>query len=105
MDSKYIEKNNVWLIDIDKDLDLYNVPVLREIFTKCIEKNKSDFILDCSQMNFIDSTGLGELASTMKKVKNYGGTITIKGLKNHIKKIFILTGLNTIFDIEGNENE
>ena len=105
MYSKYLKENDTWLIIVDKDLDLYNVPALRKILMECIEKKKTNFILDCSQMNFIDSTGLGELASTMKKVKSYNGTITIRGLKSHINKIFALTGLKTVFIIEGDEYE
>lgn len=105
MDSKYLAKSNEWLIVVDRDLDLYNVPALRKLFMDCIEEKEANFVLDCSQMNFIDSTGLGELASLMKTIRGYKGTITIHGLKNHINKIFTLTGLNTIFNIEGDEDE
>ncbi len=105
MDSKYIEEINAWLITIDTDLDLYNIPDLRKIFKECIKSKKANFILDCTNMNFIDSTGLGELASTMKTVNEYGGTITIRGLRSHICRIFKLTGLTTILDIEGEYDE
>ena len=105
MDIKYLEDGGVWLINIDCDLDLYTVPELRRNITECIAQKETDFIMDCSQMGFIDSTGLGELASLMKNVKKYNGTITIKGLKAHIKKVFLITGLNTIFNIDGDSND
>ncbi len=105
MKRKYQADSNTWFVDVDNDLDLYNVPELRQLFMNCIEEKEADFLLDCTQMNFIDSTGLGELASIMKSVREYNGTITIRGLKKHIMKIFTLTGLNTIFNIEGDENE
>jgi anti-sigma B factor antagonist len=96
-----MQEQDVWQVSIDKDLDLYTVPELRRKITDCIAEKEADFIFDCSQMDFIDSTGLGELASLMKKVKRYYGAITINGLKPHIKKVFFITGLNTIFNIDG----
>jgi len=105
LDIKYLEDKGVWYINIDNDLDLYTVPELRKNVAECIVQKEIDFILDCSQMGFIDSTGLGELASLMKNVKKYSGSITIKGLKPHIKKVFFITGLNTIFNIDGETDE
>ncbi len=105
METKYLQEQDVWFVLIDKDLDLYTVPELRKKVTECIVEKETDFVFDCAQMDFIDSTGLGELASLMKKVKKYYGTITINGLKSHIKKVFFITGLNTIFNIDGETNE
>ncbi len=105
MEAKYLQEQDVWFVTIDKDLDLYTVPELRKKVAKCIQEKEIDFVFDCSQMDFIDSTGLGELASLMKNVKKYYGTITINGLKSHIKKVFFITGLNTIFNITGDANE
>ncbi len=105
MHGEYIKNNNTWQIIIDKDLDSYNIPELHKTIMKCIKEKKIDIVLECSRMSFIDSTGLGALANLMKIVKEYKGTITIRGLKKHIKKIFKLTGLNTIFNIEGDEDE
>lgn len=105
MERKYNSNDNTWEVIINKDLDLYNVPELRKCLTQCIEERQINIEIDCSNMSFIDSTGLGELASIMKTVKSYGGSITITGLKQHIKKIFLLTGLDTIFIIKGDNNE
>ena len=105
METTYLDDKGVWLVEIDGDLDLYSVPELRKVVNDCVSERKSDFLFDCSQMSFIDSTGLGELASLMKNVKSYEGTITIKGIKPHIKKVFLITGLNTIFNIDGEANE
>ncbi len=105
METKYLADKDVWFVTIDNDLDLYSVPELRKVISECISQKEADFVLDCSEMGFIDSTGLGELASLMKNVKKYYGTITIKGLKKHIKKVFMITGLSTIFNIEGEDDE
>ena len=69
METKYLNEEDIWFVKIDNDLDLYTVPELRKVVTECIKEKETDFILECSQMGFIDSTGLGELASLMKTVK------------------------------------
>jgi anti-sigma B factor antagonist len=105
LERKYNEDNNTWEVTINKDLDLYNVPELHKCLMQCIEEKKINIVINCKNMSFIDSTGLGELASIAKTVKGYDGIITITGLKQHIKKIFLLTGLDTIFIIKGDKND
>lgn len=98
------EKFNVdtkeWHISLDGEIDIYNAPKLKEKLHKLIEQHSGDFILDCENLKYIDSTGLGVLISALRKVKEYDGKISIVKLKPYIHKIFIITGLDKIFTIE-----
>lgn len=100
MKTTYDAQKNCWIIDIAMDMDLYNVPKLKEIMLECLEEKQASFVLDCHEMSYMDSTGLGVLASMMNRVHPFGGTITIRGLRPHIKRIFSITGLDTKFVIE-----
>jgi anti-anti-sigma factor len=42
-----------------------------------VEESPKHFILDLSQIDFIDSSGLGALVQLVKKVQNNGGTLQI----------------------------
>ncbi|MGI5877386.1 MAG: STAS domain-containing protein [Christensenellales bacterium] len=97
MNAIYDESGAQWVITIDMDMDLYTVPRLRELMLDCIAKKQAGIELNCAGMGYIDSTGLGVLVSTLNKVRAYDGTITITGLKPHIRKIFKITGLDGIF--------
>lgn len=44
---------------------------------KYVEEGPKHFILDLSQIDFVDSSGLGALVQTAKKVQNSGGTLQI----------------------------
>lgn len=44
---------------------------------KFVEESPKHFILDLSQIDFIDSSGLGALVQLVKKVQNNGGTLQI----------------------------
>ncbi len=84
-------------IILSGDIDLYNVNTLKDQLSACTAK---DILIDATDLQYIDSTGLGVLVSSLKKVQENDGKIKIVGLKKHIYKIFALTSLDKIFDIE-----
>lgn len=85
------------VITLHGDIDLYNVGELKKQLQQCGAK---DLVIDAHDLQYIDSTGLGVLVSSLKKRKENDGKIRIIGLKPHIYKIFALTSLDRIFEIE-----
>jgi anti-sigma B factor antagonist len=65
-----------------------------------MDEKGGNMIIDCQDLKYIDSTGLGVLISALRRVKDHDGTITIRGLKPYIQKIFGITGLDKIFSLE-----
>ncbi|MBQ9942711.1 MAG: STAS domain-containing protein [Christensenellaceae bacterium] len=94
---KTMDEAQVWQVALKGDIDLYNAPELKEAL---LNIKGADIRLNCEQLEYIDSTGLGVLVSAMKAAKEEGHTITVAGLKPHIKRIFTLTNLHTIFVME-----
>lgn len=97
---EFKEKDKTWYISLDGEVDIYNAPELKDKLHKLIEEHPGDCVLNCGNLNYIDSTGLGVLISALRRVKEYDGRITITDLKPHIYKIFVITGLDKIFTIE-----
>jgi anti-sigma B factor antagonist len=75
--------------------------ILREKFLEQIKQGKNDFLLDFSNVNYIDSSGLGVLVSMEKRSKEKNGKVVLRGLSGEVKKIFELTRLTKIFEILG----
>lgn len=44
---------------------------------KCVDEGPANLILDLSQIDFVDSSGLGALVQTAKKVQGNQGTLQI----------------------------
>lgn len=44
---------------------------------KCVDEGPKNLILDLSQIDFVDSSGLGALVQLVKKVQNNGGSLQI----------------------------
>ena len=97
------EQENSWYITLSGEIDIYNAPDLKTSLLSLIDQNKGNIIIDCKELKYIDSTGLGVLISALRKVKDYDGEIAIKNLKPYIHKIFSITGLDKVFAIEVQE--
>ena len=102
---KYDDQQNVWQLDLSGEIDIYNAEDLKQDLHALIGEHESDVEIECRGLKYIDSTGLGVLVSALKVVKDYEGKIKLKNLKPHIAKIFYLTGLTKIMDIEEYQDE
>lgn len=100
LDANYDARADKWDVHLYGEVDIYNVDSLKSQLDSIIHKKKTDIVLDCTSLKYIDSTGLGVLVSTLKKVKEAEKKIKIINLKPYIAKIFTLTGLDNIFEIE-----
>ena len=84
---------NVTTVMLEGDIDLYNA----DEFKSSLQGIDGDVILDCTALDYIDSTGLGVLVAAFDRQKQ---KVKIVGLKPHLFRIFELTGLTAVFDIE-----
>lgn len=87
-------------IYIDGELDIFNAQDVRVRVLDEYEKSKSDIVLDFSHVSFMDSTGLGILISIQKVLNDDGYKLRIVNVDPKIKKIFIITELEEVFDIK-----
>ncbi|MDQ0087857.1 anti-sigma B factor antagonist [Paenibacillus anaericanus] len=71
----------------------------RDTIRDYINSGKVNFLLDFSECQFIDSTGLGVIVSSYKKCVESGGDIKLSSLNPSVRKIFELTRLNNVFEI------
>ena len=100
MNKSYLESQKKWVVQLHGEIDIYNAPELKKELELAIETHCANMHVDCEQLSYIDSTGLGVLVSVLKKLRERGYKIIISGLKPHIYKIFELTDLNKLFEFE-----
>ena len=56
--------------------------------------------LDCSDLEYISSAGLGVLLKTQKRLLRDGGKLRLVGASRHLCDIFRFSGLDAFFEIE-----
>ncbi|WP_281703471.1 STAS domain-containing protein [Parvimonas micra] len=86
-------------VDLQGDLDINSNKEFKEKVNSVQGVKK--IIVNCENLSYIDSTGLGAFISIYKHIKEKGEKLVITGLKPHIKKIFLITDLDKVFEIEG----
>jgi anti-anti-sigma factor len=58
-------------------LDAFSEPTFRKVIGNCIDEGPKNVILVLSQIDFIDSSGLGALVQLVKQAKTGGGSLQI----------------------------
>jgi len=99
------ETGNIWDIIIKGEIDIYNSTQLKEKLSSLVQDKPIDLHINCSQLEYIDSTGLGALVAILKKAKQNNLNVTLSNLKPNVAKLFKITNLDKVFIIEGDANE
>ena len=99
--SRYDEEQRRWRVDLSGEVDIFTSPEFREYLLLLTDKAESDMTINCARLEYLDSTALGSLVSVLKRVRSYSGRMALAGLKPNIAKLFKVTSLDKVFDIEG----
>jgi len=71
----------------------------KSVITDLKDDGKTKVVVDLSETDMIDSTGIGMLISALTTMRNAGGDVKIAGLKKRIKNLFLMTRLlGPVFD-------
>ena len=80
-------------------IDLYSVAALKTALLEAIDDGITELVVDLSDVDFIDSTGLGLLVGVSKRLRLLGGKVAIVTTDETIRKIFEIAGLTSQFEI------
>ncbi|WP_080848787.1 anti-sigma factor antagonist [Cytobacillus gottheilii] len=94
-------KENEKLVEIkvSGEIDAYTAPKLRENLFPLAEKEGVQMVVNLSDVSYMDSTGLGVFVGVFKNVRANNGEFKIVGLSERLKRLFEITGLADIIDI------
>lgn len=91
--------NNVPVLKLKGRLDADSARDIREKVVSLSRENRVNLVVDMTGVDFIDSSGLGSLVSSLRTVNKAGGDIRISGLQDQVRSVFELTRLHRIFGI------
>ena len=57
-------------------------------------------ILDCTQLEYISSSGLRLFLSLRKAAASKGGKVIVKSINKDIRSVFMMTGFLNLFEIQ-----
>ncbi len=98
------EVDGVTVLDLSGRITLGEGSVqLREAIRDLIGKGSRTILLNMGDVNYIDSSGLGELVSAYTTAKNQSAQVKLLSLTKKVKDVLQLTKLYTVFDIYDDE--
>ncbi|MBL8010664.1 MAG: STAS domain-containing protein [Flavobacteriales bacterium] len=62
-------------------------------------------VLDMSDLQYMNSTGLNILINVLTRTRNAGGDAIISGLSPSVRQLFVVTKLDSVFTITGGVDE
>jgi anti-sigma B factor antagonist len=77
--------------------------MLRDIVRDLADKGNKRIILNLGEVNYVDSSGLGELVKTHTTINNKGGELKLTNLNKRISDLLQMTRLSAVFDIQKDE--
>lgn len=100
MNFEHEQINGVFVIHpLNKKVTLAHSVEFKDLILKSIDAGNIKVVVDLTGIEFIDSTIIGVLVLGLKKISAANGEIRLFGLGKTIEDSFILTKLNTRFNI------
>ncbi|MDZ4722909.1 MAG: STAS domain-containing protein [candidate division Zixibacteria bacterium] len=99
------EEGAVAILKLKGRLDLASGTALKEQVRKLLAKNISSVHMNLSEVEFINSSGLGAMVSVMKETRLKKGRLTLSNLATYVQEIFDITQLSHIFEIFPTEQD
>jgi anti-sigma B factor antagonist len=95
---------DVTVIDMEGRITLgEGSALLRDLVKENLGKGRKKIVMNLAGINYIDSTGLGELVSGYRLVKSEGGELKLLNLSKKVTDLLQITKLYTVFDIHTQE--
>jgi anti-sigma B factor antagonist len=78
---------------------------MRDAVRRLSSDGKKNVLLNLSGVNYMDSTGVGELIANYTTLRREGGQLKLLNLTDKIQNLLVITKLLTVFDTFDNEAE
>ena len=91
--------NEQVLVMLAGSMYVEDAAAIRENVFNHIENGKTTIVIDLSEVDYIDSSGLGMLVAIQKRAVPKGGSIVLKGPTGLVKDMLELTRLSKVFEI------
>ncbi len=87
------------VFDLVGSLDIATSPTVRAALTSASERGNHRLIVDLTQVDFLDSTGLGALIGGQRRAKEFNGEVRLVAKEGQILRLLRITGLLKVFAV------
>lgn len=93
------EFDNQYVATLKGELDTAAAVEAEQVLKPLYKSDGRDIVIDCTDLEYIASSGLRILISILKGAKANGSKVIIRNMNDDIKNVFRLTGFINLFEI------
>ncbi|MBR4730771.1 MAG: STAS domain-containing protein [Prevotella sp.] len=100
MNTTIEEIDGKYFATLNGEMDTAAALEAEEVLKPLYQSDGKDVIIDCTNLEYIASSGLRILLSILKGAKASGSKVVMRGVNEDIMNVFKLTGFISIFEFE-----
>jgi anti-sigma B factor antagonist len=98
-------RGSVQVVRVAGSLDMYSFPRLETQLNALFQQGQYNIVLDCRELDYIGSAGLGALIGFAKQAREHRGDLKLLNVPERIYKIIELLGFTKVLQVFHAETE
>jgi len=99
------EKDSVNVLELKGYLDAHTAPKLEEAFMNLLQSRRFNIVVNCRELSYISSAGLGVFMAFIEDVRKNQGDIKLTNMSAKVYNVFDLLGFPLLYEIFKDEQE
>lgn len=100
METKIEQQEDQYTVTLAGEMDTAAATAAEQVLQPLYNTNGKDVLIDCTDLEYIASSGLRILISILKGAKAGGSRVVLKNVNEDIQSVFELTGFISLFEFE-----
>lgn len=95
----------IQVLQLSGELDAHTAGTLEDSLKKLIDEKQLNIIVNCTDLEYIASAGLGVFMAYIEDVRSLGGDIKLTNMNERVYHVFDLLGFPSLYDILKDQQE
>lgn len=105
MNVQFNDFENYTTVYLIGEIDASSSVHIQSTLQNLLDKGQKNIHINCEQLEYISSAGLGALMSFVEEIENSNGMMVFSNLKPKVYNVFQLLGLDQIMKIVDNHQQ
>jgi anti-sigma B factor antagonist len=88
-----VTDDDIVIVDLHGALDVATAPMPRDLLTRLIDEGHHELVLEMSDVDFIDSIGLGVFVGVVRRLRPHNGVLAVAAPSAQTRKVVEITQL------------
>ncbi|HYL83697.1 MAG TPA: STAS domain-containing protein [Candidatus Angelobacter sp.] len=99
------QEGSVSILAVSGRMTSFEVAAFRETIDRLLKEGRKQIVLNLRELQYLDSSGIGELAKSYVSVVKRGGEMRVVGLSSKVEEVLKITQLYQVFPEFSSEEE